>query len=245
MRPWLVTAIAAFMLLPYTHSYAAVYRVAQESAPGVGDFDSNVLGSIAAFSTPLSAAEYYGYGNSGGTNLPNSFNGSAPPLTANRSHWFLLDASDGLSLTVVHNAKNAGGVTSWAGMQLDLTGDPNGAQYLVLDDPEDQYLDTGPNLFTTGQGWGGPFTDGVVVGSLEGNWTMYGQFREAPAGAAPLGLDSWAAYSADGSIVSLQLDLLRRVRIDQIPEPSTLAIWCVLGIAIGSCRWNHRCRRRG
>ena len=42
-------------------AFATDIEVAQESAAGVGDFDANVLGTIRAIDSPLSAVQYYDY----------------------------------------------------------------------------------------------------------------------------------------------------------------------------------------
>ena len=60
-----------------------------------GDFDDHVLGFLEPFPTTLSAADYYRYSLGFGA----SFNGQAPVLTHERSHLFLVQNTDGLSLS--------------------------------------------------------------------------------------------------------------------------------------------------
>ena len=109
-------------------------------------------------------------------------------------------------------------------MRSDLLGDTAG--YLLQDDPGDTYTNTGPTLFTSAQSWVGAYTDGYVIGSLDGNWTMYTQFT-----VAPTGIRSWQAVPDSGSNISLSIAAGRRVRLDTgpldggpIPEPGTLLL---------------------
>ena len=77
--------------------YAAAVFVFQESTPGAGDFSANPLGTIQSFSTTGTLAAFYAYASEQFTNT------SSVTLTEDQSHLFLVDASDGLGLFVVHD----------------------------------------------------------------------------------------------------------------------------------------------
>lgn len=184
-------------------------RVSQESSPGKGDFDANILGIINPFITKKTAVGYYEYN----TDDEASFNGSAPTLISNQSRFFLVDAKDGMSLFVVHDKPEdrSGGS---AKMRFDLLGDTASLK-LVDDKGEAQALDGG-TAFTSNHNWSPCCTDGLVIGSLDNTWEMLLQFT-----ATPTGLNSWLAYSSSGSTIPLQIETSRRVRLDIAPAPVT------------------------
>ena len=205
--------------------HATPVSVSQESAPGAGDFGANPLGTIESFSTAGTLAAFYSYASQQFTNT------GSVALTANQSHLFLVDASDGLGLFVVHDD----GITLGgnAETQVDLLGGDT-ATFLVQDDPgEAGYTDTG-TVFTANQNWTQGFTDGYVIGSLDGAWTVDIQFTDVPVpGPIINGLNTWAALSSDGmggqTEIALSLVEDRRVRLVLIPEPATF--W-LLGAAV-------------
>ncbi|MBP7937720.1 MAG: hypothetical protein KA354_24025 [Phycisphaerae bacterium] len=180
-------------------------EVSQESAPDVADFDSHLLGTIGLYATDLTTATYYGSG---------SFRGPAPLLTLNRSHLFMLAAADGLALVVVHDiaAENGGGR---AEMQFDL--EMVLAQLLVRDDTtsEDAYLTEAlDSRLLSRHVWSSPHTDGLALGSLAGDWTIFVQFSDWSSGGPTIGgLDSWVAYGPDDTMIPLALAENRRVRL--------------------------------
>ena len=178
-------------------------RVSQESSPGAGDFDDHILGTIDVFSTTLTAEDYYGFDFS-----DYSYHGPAPSAVADRTQFFLVDASDGLSLFVLHDRTNATGGT--ADMRLELKNDT--ADFTAHDDPtaNDQYIVSGGGtLFETDHQWHSGRTDGFAIGALDGeDWVMFGDFISFS------GLTSWTAVSSDGSVVPLVLETGRRVRLD-------------------------------
>ena len=189
-------------------------RVSQESSPGAGDFDANILGYVSSYATNLSTAGYYQYGTPYGA----SFNGPAPALTSNRSHLFLADTTDGLSLFVVHDKPEdgSGGTTR---MHWTLTGDTAGV--LAEDDPwETVTVSGGGTIFESSHGWAPCCTDGMAFGSLDGAWTVTGNFTNS---IADTGMNEWHVYSSDNSSISLVLETGRRVRLDKHrpidPEP--------------------------
>ncbi|HIE31699.1 MAG TPA: tandem-95 repeat protein [Methanosarcinales archaeon] len=189
-------------------------RVSQESSPGAGDFDANILGYVSPYATNLSTSGYYQYGTPYGA----SFNGPAPTLTSDRSHLFLADTTDGLSLFVVHDkpVDGSGGNTT---MHWTLAGDTAGV--LALDDPgESVTVSGGGTIFDSRHRWWPCCTDGMAFGSLDGAWTMIGEFTNA---IAETGMDEWRMHSSDNSSIALSFETNRRVRLDYHdaidPEP--------------------------
>src|SRR5262245_40077530 len=113
-------SVALVLVLAGAGRADPMIRVAQESAPGLGDFDSHILGTIPAFSTTMTAAGFYDYD---GANLV-SYGNNGPTLTATLSHLFFVSASDGLSLFIVHDKPGAPHANlRTADMRFDLVGD--------------------------------------------------------------------------------------------------------------------------
>ncbi|MHC4642535.1 MAG: DUF7901 domain-containing protein [Planctomycetota bacterium] len=183
----------------------APVRVSQESAPGAGDFDNNVLGYVDPYVTPLTTAGYYQYGTPNGA----SFNGPEPPLISDRSHLFLVRASDGLSLFVVHDIPgDASGGTSK--MHWEIFGDT--VAELQNDDPgEGLTISGGGTVIDSRHGWSTCCTDGFAVGSLDGFWTAIGDFNTPTASTS---MNEWHVYSSDNSSIPLAFVMNRRVRLD-------------------------------
>lgn len=209
--------LAVILLASTAPAPAARIRVAQESAPGRGDFDANILGYIDPYvERGKAAADFYSY-----EALSHySFNGPHPRLRDDTSHLFFVNTREGLSLFIVHDKPNnpdGGG----AAMRFLVEGDPDGARILIFDDPYsdwDSYdAKPGGREFLTWHRWFPCCTDGLVLGTLEGRWRV---FLEFPAGDASMGdqpfdgLRRWRAFSASGKIVELQLKKGRRVRLD-------------------------------
>jgi hypothetical protein len=195
-------------------------RISQESAPGAGDFDANVLGSILPFSLATqTASTVYQYGRPFGS----SYNGTVVTAESSKSKLFLVQTSDGLALFVVHDRPSdaSGGR---AEMRFELSGNSNGGARRMVEDDPNSANDIGrpgnlfgPTEFQTVHEWVDCCTDGVVIGTLEGPWSMLVQFRNNSGIASPLrGIDIWEATSANGSNVALNLQLGRRVRLDSV-----------------------------
>ncbi|OGA00958.1 MAG: hypothetical protein A3I00_07930 [Betaproteobacteria bacterium RIFCSPLOWO2_02_FULL_64_12] len=228
--------LAGLVSLVGVPSVAAItIEVAQENTAGVGDFA--VKGQIKAYDTALSANAFYNYGAS-------SYNGDAggiggpAPVSSKSQIFFVNSAVDGLSLFVVHDARNDGTGGS-ATTRFNLAGDT--ASILVRDDdtgddPNDTYADTGTQ-FDASHRWIACCTDGYVIGSLGGSWTMFGEFR----GDDPTGLDEWRAVDGDHHFV-LALILLHRIRLRQVPEPATSALLVAGAAGLVAAAW--RTRRR-
>ncbi len=190
-------------------------RVSQESSAGAGDFDANVLGFIDTFTTGLSTADFYQYGTPNVASYNGNLNGGPDPVSG-LSQVFLLEASDGLSLVVVHDNPwdGSGGSTQ---TRWNLTGGDTAAG-LVGDDPSEGFtVSPDGTQFDSTKRWAPCCTDGYAIGSLDGNWAMFGQFM-----ADPTGITDWAAISSDLSSIALALNPNVRVRLDTVPEPATL-----------------------
>jgi len=238
MKRFLITLVLGVLSITVNAVplYAATVSVFQESAPGAGDFSTNQLGTIQSFSTTGTLAQFYAYASEQFTNT------SSVTLTEDQSHLFLVDALDGLGLFVVHDDGIARGGN--AETMVDLLGGDT-ANFLVQDDPGDKvYTDNGTE-FQVRQSWTEGFTDGYVIGSLDGNWTADVQFTDVTpiiTGPTINGLTTWAAISSDGqggqTEIALTLVEDRRVRLSTVPIPA--AIW-LFGSALGLLGW-LRCK---
>jgi hypothetical protein len=195
-----------------TSANAQQIRVSQESAAGAGDFDDNVLGFINPFDSALTTAEFYQYGVPNGASYNGELNGGPDPISS-KSQIFLVSASDGLSLVVVHDNPNdgSGGSTQ---TRWNLSGD-TAAQVLADDPGEPVAVSAGGTQFDSTKNWLACCTDGYAIGYLEGYWEMLGQFVNLPSG-----ITNWDVVSSDFSNISLVLDPGRRVRLDTIVEVS-------------------------
>lgn len=207
------------VILQAAPAAAVRIRVAQESRPGLGDFDANVLGHIDAYyEKEKAASDFYSYQ----AVSRYSFNGPHPRLQADTSHLFFVTTREGLSLFIVHDKPNDadGGA---AVMRIKVTGDPNGARVLVFDDPYSDWdsfrAAPGGRDFSTWHRWFPCCTDGIVLGALEGGWKVFAEFPlhdPLTGGQTIFGMKHWKAYSADGKQVTLKLVQGRRVRLDPI-----------------------------
>jgi hypothetical protein len=227
----LLTMVLMLLLItaPFTLGAQTKVMVSQESSPYAGDFDDNYLGSIAVFDqSGLTAATVYQYN----TPLGASYNGSVTPSIPDTSQIFVVNTSDGVSLFVVHDQPQDGDGGS-AQMQLELSGDPTGAARLVEDDPGDASRLgnlSGPNMFQTNHLWYPCCTDGVVIGALDGAWSMLVSFSDVDGswGNEFVGIPDWVATSADGTTIPLILSVDRRVRL-------TVRMEVAVDIKPGSC----------
>ena len=194
-------------------------RISQESAPGLGDFDSNVLGCLAPYSTTVAASHFYGYNP-----VTTSHDGAFFCPVADRSQLLLAQTGSGLTLVVVHDGESPADPDGGrAEMVFTLSGDADGSFFGAHDDPAgvDGYTgNPGDSVFTTVHSWPACCTDGMALGDLEGEWSMIIQFVEIDGnpGTPPIaGLSEWVALSACGAEIPLVLQANLRVRLDQPP----------------------------
>lgn len=218
--PVLLAVLLAFCLA--SSAEATLIRVSQESEAGAGDFDFNILGFINAFETPLTTSAFYQYGNPHAASYNGELNGGPNPVSS-LSQVFAVNAADGLSLVVVHDNPNDGSGGSTR-TRWNLTGD-TAAQVLADDPGEPIVVSGGGTQFDSTKNWAPCCTDGYAIGSLDGNWAMFGQFLQTPTG-----IERWAAVDSDFSFIALELDPLRRVRLDvTVPEPAS---WLLMGLGL-------------
>ena len=168
------------------------------------DDDFAYLGVVDIFDhSGSSAAELYSYGTPYGA----SYNGSTPPALSGISQLFVVQTNDGdgPSLFFVHD-EPVDGSGGTARTNYFLPG--GAAAVLVRDDPGEI-----PN-YIPNQTWGFDHfwapccTDGGVIGTLDGSWTLDVWFAVAPGG---IGL--WQVTSATGAPVPLVLEPLRRAQL--------------------------------
>lgn len=248
-------AVAIIILGVSVSANAMLIRVSQESFAGAGDFDTNVIGSVEAYSTAMTIADFYGYGRA-------RYNGhlnGGPTAAIDTTLNFFAIGSNGLGFYNIHDAPdntdghaakmiwNAGGRPEYHLLdeasasqrlyaynpstdRIEQTGDPlasNGDAYSL------EQLDDHSVFTAVSRGWQ-CCTDGFVLGQLEDDWSLTGGFYENP-----LGLNSWQVMSADGDVVSLNLQAGQRVRYDlvalPVPTPPVLG-WIALALVIAALR---------
>jgi hypothetical protein len=121
-------------------------------------------------------------------------------------------------------------------MQFEIFGDPDDATRLVEDDPDDTVLSGNSfvNPFKTHHRWRPCCTDGVVIGTLDGDWSMRVSFSDVDGvnGNEIEGIDSWIANSATGGN-PFPLDL--RVGQRVLLRPCTNSVSVAFDIKPGSC----------
>lgn len=205
--------IAAFLVTGAANlAQAAMIEVAQESSANAGDFDSNVLGTINPFSTSLTAVNFYNYSNG-------SYNGDlngGPAPVSDQTQVFFVDASDGLSFFLVHDARNDGSRGS-AQTTWEIVGDS--ASILAQDELSETTVNPAGTIFTGNHAWGACCTDGYALGDLSGEWSMFGRFNQLPTQ-----ITDWVAASAESSNIQLTLSPNQRVRIRPLTEPGPVEV---------------------
>jgi len=199
-------------------------EIAQESAPGAGDFDENVLGNLLIYPWLGQASTFYAY------NIPegDSWNGQSLTPVADRSHLLMSATLNGVTLNVVHDRAIPDDPDGGhAEMMIELLGDEDGVTRTVEDDPDDAADvftgEPGESVFTSAQSWSPCCTDGFALSGFDGAWTAYVQFTSVdgnPDNGVFTGMSEWVAYSADGSEISLALEEGRRVRLVGLPCPA-------------------------
>ncbi|MEL6615350.1 MAG: hypothetical protein AAFQ43_06405, partial [Bacteroidota bacterium] len=212
--------VAATLLLLFGLASGAasqtVYEVSQESAPGAGDFDSNVVGTITAFDgLSQTAVQHYA---KGGSNA--GYNGPLPQFSdmgTDNVSMFFVENSDGLHFYTIL------GSISQNGTQYSTTTTGPFASLAVRDEGGEHTL-TGSTLASDGQiarNKGDGFAAGLSGGALD---PIYFDVNSVTNGLAKP-TAGMQALSADGSggvdtPLALTLEADRRVRF----APVTLEI---------------------
>jgi hypothetical protein len=218
------TALLFLFVLGTTGQAQTSIRVSQESAPGEGDFEANLLGTITVFDqSTLTVDEIYQLD----TTIPGSYNGTLTPSLSNISQFFFVQTLDGLALFVIHDGPDSDGGS--AQMSFSVFGDANGVDRILEDDPSDTLrpgTTNGPFSLHTSHWWIRGRTDGIVLSALEDEWSLEAAFSDVDGsiGDEFVGILEWVAKSADGSVLPLALELDRRIlleptyEVDDTPE---------------------------
>jgi len=194
-------------------------RLAQESAPGAGDFDDNILGDLQAWPFTGNAEAFFAYGVPEGS----SWNGPWMTPQPDRSHLLFANTDEGVSLFVVHDRAIPDDPDGGrAETMYEVLNDEDGAEITVRDDPtSDEYTgEHGDNVFTATHSWLTCCTDGLALSGLACQSSTFMQFADVDGNggnAVIEGMTEWVAYSADGTQIPLVLEEGRRVRVDVIP----------------------------
>lgn len=204
-----------------TSACGGAFQIAQESAPGAGDFDDNVVGFVLPYETNATAAEFYAYDVPEG----DSWNGPNLVPVADRSHLLIARGPQGVSVFIVHDrAVPDDPDGGQAETIFELTDDPDGAVRSVEDDPENLkngvgYIgEPGDSVFLSSHRWSTCCTDGVAYSGIDLGATGYLAFSDVDTiNQTIVGLTEWFAYSADGAQIELALEEDRRVRIVFVP----------------------------
>jgi hypothetical protein len=206
-----VMMIAAAALIA-TSAEAGLVRVSQEMTRGQQDFF--VKGFVEAFArSEMAAAEIYDYNGQ----CPSAYGGTATVFRPepNATVMAVVDTSEGRTLFTVHHfpmdcfdLPPVGGGTATMLFLLDFDDD---MACLVRDDPTvDQADCAGGNKATTRNTWIADFTDGFVLGTLDGRWRLDASFLEVR------GISGVIVRGSGGDITGLGTD--RTIRFDNALE---------------------------
>ena len=216
----LITYISTLLLLSAPLS-AVTINVLQETGSGTGIF--NPLGTIDSFNTAGTLSGYY--------NLTNfSYGGTSPAAASETALFFFVDGSDGLGFFTVLDANDATGGN--ASLTYALAGSP-GSAVVVSDDPGE--LAGGAGAFTGTYVWLGAFTDGGVIGAINGLWQLDVSFNTFPTGinnanvmTGPMGLFQNFGVGANTSTQN-PLAPGQRIRFapvaQTVPEPASVILF--------------------
>lgn len=208
-------------------SCGQVIEIAQESKPGAGDFDANILGLVQAIPSSISPAQFYAY------NVPagDSWNGPSLTPVPDRSHILFSTGPADLSMFIVHDSAIPNDPDGGeAEMTFTIEDDPNGAFISVRDDPEFNeastgYVEASPYLLRAAWSWNSCCTDGMALSGIEPGATVTAVFEEfdGVSETDPIrGLSEWVVYSADGTQIPLVLEEGRRLRARVVAPESCI-----------------------
>jgi hypothetical protein len=225
--------------------FADFIRVSQRTTSGLYTSGTyNVLGNIQVYTHSGSMEDYYNYASASG-------HPSAPPLSANTSNLFFVQASDGLGLFQIHGLESNASQGNNVRMRFEYDSTSN-ARFFFRDDTNDDFLVDGNvvtnanvgstfgNTFVTRHNWDNN-TDGAIIGALSTSWTIYASFQNIGANT---NLSNWLTYSNDGSNSSIHLTMNNDqwVRFDYVVVPVPAGIVSAgIGIAlVGLMLWRKR-----
>lgn len=226
--PILATMMASPLLSSEAQAAKFFVSYPSETQPQGTDPTSTLTSEqLKPFVTSKTLVEYYNY-------LNTIFNGPGngdpvPSFFENTSHLFLVSGSDGMGLFVVHG-KPDDTEPGLVRMQLILNNNSVSADFLVEDDPIDQYdVASNPNgsqTFTAYQGWNQNRSDGFAIAYLQGNWSIEAQFIPLPPphGNQTFGIDRWVAVSAMGDIIELDPEVGNPIIVEAARTPESGAI---------------------
>ena len=194
---------------------AVPINVFQETGSGTGIF--NPLGQIDSFDTLGTLESYYNLSSS-------SYGGTTPAAASETSLLFFVSGSNGLGFFNVLDAANDG-TGGNASISYTVTGSP-GASVLVSDDFNE--LTGAAGAFTGSYTWLDCCTDGGVIGSLTGLWTLDVAYNTVPTGilgttimTGPMG--AFANFS-QSAIQPGQRFRFQAVSDQVVPEPASVAL---------------------
>ncbi len=201
---------------------AGGWRVMQESAPGAGDFEQQVLGEIEAFPTSVSIADYYSYGKPAAA----AFNGDLP-ISAGTMNVAIVDGPEGSTLVLVYAA--TGARPGHAEANIHLFGDATGGEMSVQDDPDsdqgDSYFNIPSGTFFFGVwDWEASETDGCAITGIEDAEFVHmniGEIDGDPLTPPVLGLSGGLVLSASGKGVRIDPEPYRRIRLQPVASRRT------------------------
>jgi len=230
----LTTLALALASVAFSSTTSAQIEVSQESAPGAGDFDLNVLGTIDAVPTSQTIQNYYGFNSASG-----SFNGPEPVPDADTVFLALIDSSaNGMNLILLYGEANASFTGSvYIDSRVVVAEDPDGAEFRVYDGlPNqgthiDEYTTAGKSYFGINHGYGPCCTDGMALGALDGDWVVYYELVSA-TGPVPANL---MAHTSGGGGVALDLAVGKRVRLRPLTSEPTRVPYCFADVTSQAC----------
>ena len=102
-----VAMATSIMALVASPASALTIEVSQETALGLGDFNSNVLGFINPYNTGLTAAGFYQYGSPNAASYNGELNGGPTPVSS-KTLLFFVNTSNGLGFFMIHDRAGDG-----------------------------------------------------------------------------------------------------------------------------------------